>query len=336
MSSISHNPLPDKPPLGLYGSAILFAAPERWDEACFAAPALRALRASRPLSTIGVVCHEDQVSLWESIAKIDAIISYDRRTKVSALARALVESNKNWDAALLWESNLVSDLCRSLKLTQILCYNTKPLSKIATDVIPCIPRGGPTTHRVEHYLDFLKALHIPCHKPEFFSPCSVRNAASAQQLLLSPLSDFGASHEWPIASWQQLILDWQSAHQTPITLLSLPHREMPRELSQLGCEVIELRQWSDLWPILNDTRLTVAADSSAAHLSAHMGVPTLTLFGPNDPDWKRPLGKQNRVVRRKVECSPCLTPKCALDLRCQQELSVATVFAALHDMWQAP
>jgi ADP-heptose:LPS heptosyltransferase len=334
MSSTSHNPLPDKPPIGLYGGAILFAAPERWDEACFAAPALRALRAARPLSTIGVVCHEQQVHLWQSIGKIDAIITYDRRTKVSALRHALIESKKNWDAALLWESNLVSDLCRSMKLKQILCYQTKPLSRLATDLIPLPIVYGPATHRVQHYLNFLDALKIPYNKPHFFQPCQKRTQPERAQLTISPLSDFGPSHEWPADSWKQLLEKFRSEHEAEISLVVLPDRDLPRELKQLDCRIQPMEQWSDAWRIFPETTITVTADSSFAHLSAHVGAPTLTLFGPNDPDWKRPLGKQNRVIRRKVECSPCLSNKCALDLRCQKELAVEHVYDALVRMWQ--
>ena len=38
----------------------------------------------------------------------------------------------------------------------------------------------------------------------------------------------------------------------------------------------------------------------------------VTLFGPNDPAWKRPLGKRHAVVRRHVECAPCLAARCAM------------------------
>jgi ADP-heptose:LPS heptosyltransferase len=331
MSLLPHNPLPDKPPMGLYGGAILFAAPERWDEACFAAPALRALRAARPMSTLGVICHEDQLCLWQTIEKIDAIITYDRRTRVSALAHALIESKKNWDAAILWESNLTSDLCRSLKLKQILCYDAKPLSRIATDRIPLNPLSGPTQHRVQHYLDFLNALKIPCNKPEFFAPCRTTKKPPHSKITLIPSSDFGPSHEWSTDSWLELI-DRLQRDGKEFSLLPLPQRDLPREFAKHQAHIENIADWSEACAALQSATLTVTADSSMAHLSAHFGTPTLTLFGPNDPDWKRPLGKQHRILRRKVECSPCLSAKCALDLRCQKELSVDAVHAMIRAM----
>jgi ADP-heptose:LPS heptosyltransferase len=74
----------------------------------------------------------------------------------------------------------------------------------------------------------------------------------------------------------------------------------------------------------------IAADGSLPHLAAHAGATCVTLFGPNDPVWKRPLGKRHAVVRRHVECAPCLLGKCPLDGRCQRELEADRVWAAIE------
>lgn len=85
-------------------------------------------------------------------------------------------------------------------------------------------------------------------------------------------------------------------------------------------------------PQLAVQELTVAADGSLPHLAAHAGSTCVTLFGPNDAAWKRPLGKRHKVVKRHVECAPCLSAKCLLDGRCQAELEVARVLAAISSI----
>jgi heptosyltransferase-2 len=87
-------------------------------------------------------------------------------------------------------------------------------------------------------------------------------------------------------------------------------------------------------PLLASAALTVAVDSSLCHLSAHVGTPTVALFGPNDPHWRRPLGKMNVYVLHKVECSPCLLAKCPLDHRCQNELDSQEVASVVMQKWQ--
>jgi len=67
------------------------------------------------------------------------------------------------------------------------------------------------------------------------------------------------------------------------------------------------------------------------HLAAHVGATCVTWFGPNDPGWKRPLGRRHVVVRRHVECAPCFLPKCPLDGRCQRELDALRVWNAVRE-----
>jgi len=56
----------------------------------------------------------------------------------------------------------------------------------------------------------------------------------------------------------------------------------------------------DLIALLARARLVVGNDSGPLHLAAALGIPTLALFGPTDPDRFRPYpgdDKQNRVLR---------------------------------------
>ena len=84
-------------------------------------------------------------------------------------------------------------------------------------------------------------------------------------------------------------------------------------------------------PFLAVHGLVIAADGSLPHLAAHAGATCVTLFGPNDPAWKRPLGRRHAVVRRHVECAPCLLAKCPLDQRCQSELEADRVWQTVRE-----
>jgi ADP-heptose:LPS heptosyltransferase len=67
--------------------------------------------------------------------------------------------------------------------------------------------------------------------------------------------------------------------------------------------------------VLGRARLVVGTDSGAMHLAAFVGAPTVTLFGPADPDLFTPLGPAaHRVLRLGLPCRPCGTlvdPPCA-------------------------
>jgi heptosyltransferase-2 len=88
--------------------------------------------------------------------------------------------------------------------------------------------------------------------------------------------------------------------------------------------------------ILSLARLFVGNDSGIGHLAAAVRTPTVTVFGPTDPDATRPWdgprgdGKPVRIAiaRRRTPCAPCRFDVCPLDHRCMTGLDVETVLLA--------
>ncbi len=54
----------------------------------------------------------------------------------------------------------------------------------------------------------------------------------------------------------------------------------------------------------------IASDSGLGHISANLGLPTVSLFGAGDPDITAPLGKRTDVVFENAPCSPCQRNVC--------------------------
>ena len=71
-----------------------------------------------------------------------------------------------------------------------------------------------------------------------------------------------------------------------------------------------------------------------------MGIPTVVVFGPTDPDATRPWdgpradGKpvRIRVVRERVACAPCRFDVCPIDHACMNGLSVERVLNAIAEV----
>ena len=78
--------------------------------------------------------------------------------------------------------------------------------------------------------------------------------------------------------------------------------------------------------ILGHASLSVANDSGGAHLSAAMGVPTLTIFGPTDERGSAPIGP-GEAITHEVFCRPCMLRDCPIDHRCMKRITADTVFA---------
>ena len=80
--------------------------------------------------------------------------------------------------------------------------------------------------------------------------------------------------------------------------------------------------------------LAVCVDSGPAHLACAAGVPTVTLFGPTDPNRWRPLGELTQAVfDETLECRPCHYKKTCDDQRqCLTALAPSKVIDAARQL----
>ena len=303
---------------------MLVAAPERWDEACFAVPAVRALMASG--LGIGVLCRAEQEEFWKTLPDLE-VMGIVPKMKAKALAAQLGNS---WKSALVWEPGPVAEAAKIAQIPRRLGPAVGKLPKLVTH--PLAAAESQLEHRVRFYLSMLEEMGVPAASPEFFMPAALGIDPVKDAVLLSPDSDFGPSHEWLIDRWLEIAGKLLEQGKS-LTVASLnPGRSLGKELaSRLGDDTkfFEASPLAGVLPILAAHAIVVAADSSLPHLAAHAGATCVTLFGPNDPAWKRPLGRRHGTVRRHVECAPCLLRKCPLDMRCQNELESDRVWATV-------
>ncbi len=305
---------------------MLVAAPGRWDEACFAVPALRALIASG-LRT-GILCPSAQREFWETVAGL-CVIDFPAQAKAKAVTAQIAGS---WQASLAWESGMVAEAFKIAAIPRRLGADERKLKKLLTH--PLGFSAGPLEHRVRFYLAAVEELGVDTAHADFFAPAVLGAEPLAGAVLLCPDSDFGASHEWPIERWEEIA--GKTVQQgRRVVVAELPSgRGLGKVLAgQLGdaAELLPIPSLDRALPLLAVHRLLVAADGSLPHLAAHAGATCVTLFGPNDPVWKRPLGRRHSGVSRHVECAPCLLAKCPLDRRCQNELETDRVWRVVQE-----
>jgi ADP-heptose:LPS heptosyltransferase len=306
------------------GKGMLVALPRRWDEACFAVPAVRALERSGLIGAL--VCHEEQENFWKTVSTLPCF-TFSNKSSSGKLAKLL---ENDWEASLAWEDGIAARAFAKAKIQRRLGPASANLKRLITH--PLQAKEAPTEHRVRLYLNTCEEMGIPINHPEFFAPASLGIPTKPQSVLLCPDSDYGPSHEWPLDRWQMVAehLLEKGKHLTVAGLVG--GRNLGQILtSRIGsnADFLILNSLSATIPILSTFQSVIAADGSLPHLAALTGCTCITLFGPNDPNWKRPLGKQNIVVKHHVECAPCLSPKCRMDNRCQNELQVSDVLNAI-------
>ncbi len=303
---------------------MLLGMPERWDEACFAVPALRALMKAGIAG--GLVCGEEQGDFWQTICDLPRF-TFSHNTTARELARKL---GGGWDVSLVWGNGIAAKAFTKAGIRRRLGPAGAGLAKLLTDPLPI--SEGPTEHRVRFYIKTCEQMGVPVDRPEYFAAAPLAIPAERSTVLLCPGSDFGANHEWPVDRWHELAAALLERGKR-LTIAGVggvgaPGKNLAAKMEGRA-EFFHAEPIAAAMPLMAVHELVISADGSLPHLAALAGSTCVTLFGPNDPAWKRPLGTRHVVVRRHVECAPCVSAKCLMDLRCQSELEVARVLAAI-------
>jgi ADP-heptose:LPS heptosyltransferase len=178
------------------------------------------------------------------------------------------------------------------------------------------------------------ALGLPRTEPKWpwikVPPLQPKDPTAPPTVLLSP-GVSGRLREWSPAKWQQLasILRTMGLHCTFI-------REPGRRPSVLD----EEEEWSgtigQLASLVASADLVVAVDSFVGHLSAALGTPTLTLFGPQLPELWTPWGSHARyVIAEPFSCRPCVQRRCVqpAGASCMDVLQMKVVADAVEDFF---
>jgi heptosyltransferase II len=79
--------------------------------------------------------------------------------------------------------------------------------------------------------------------------------------------------------------------------------------------------------ILSVCDLLVSNDTGPAHISAASGTKTIVIFGPTNPQTTHPIGAE--IIRKEVDCSPCMLRNCPIDHRCMTQISADEIFAKI-------
>lgn len=90
--------------------------------------------------------------------------------------------------------------------------------------------------------------------------------------------------------------------------------------------------------LIERSLLLVTNDSGPAQFAAALGKPTISIWGPRDPEHSAPRGGEHVALYQPVYCSPCLyqaeMPPCGGDNACVRQVGVETAVAATRRFLQ--
>jgi heptosyltransferase-2 len=190
--------------------------------------------------------------------------------------------------------------------------------------VPPFPEKGRRVHVIDHVLSSLSAIGIPPggRIPRIFlreedrrfaeTWLRRRGASEGGQKGLVALHPGSGSRKnlWPIGNFLDLAQRiTRDLGLNTVLLVGPAEREYVGE----GLEPKEsiTPMWAENLPLihvaslLGRCRCYIGNDSGITHLAAAVGIPTIALFGPTDPEIWGPRGGRVTILRKNPGCSPC-------------------------------
>jgi heptosyltransferase-2 len=319
-------------------------------------PSLEAVRANFPGRKISVLAKPWVAPLYESHPAVDEVLPYQRATwfprgLADIIGTALRLRRQNFDLAILFQNAFEAALLAFLAgIRYRVGYNTDARAFLLSHSISRDPEVM-KQHQVEYYLSILRSmgweapakdpvLHIVPKDEETAEKLLASHGISSHDFLLglSPGATYGPAKRWPAERFA-VIADWAAERWGAKVLLmgSDAETELCKALSQkMKRKALNLSGRTTLgeaMALIKRSQFFVCNDSGLMHLAAALNVPTVAIFGSTDGVATGPRGKYARIVRERVECSPCLEPECPFGhYRCMLNITAARVWEELESL----
>ncbi len=326
----------------------LVRSPNPLGDACMSLPAVGALRRACPAARIAVACRENLVPLWEACDAVDEVVSFAKGLSPLAVGR-LIRRRGPFDAGLLLPNSTRSALELRLGGVPALAgyagHQRRLLLKLALRATP--PGEGPR-HQVHRYLDLVHALGVELAPLDEIlavppTPAPLSPDPREVHLGLCPGAEYGNAKRYPVERYARavsLLRERRPGTVIRVSIFGSPaERGIGDELAALlDPPCINRAGETTIAGLVEELRachLLATNDTGTMHLAAALGVPVVAIFGSTEPALTAPIGGLHRVVREKVDCSPCFLRECPIDYRCMLRIEPDKVTAEMEAILDA-
>jgi heptosyltransferase-2 len=320
-------------------------------------PALKRLRNLFPEAFISLHTRTWAEGLFQDTGLIDDLVTYDRHKWVikDVLDNSRFLRKDHYDLAVLFPNSFESALTALLtRIPRRIGYNKDLRGLLLTDPIP-VPEWKGRRHEVYYYLNLVNEVERrllgslapeTAAEPDISIAVSDQRRVAAREYLLSlgvPTtgqvvalgvgSQNSRAKRWPAERYAALA-DRLAAEIGAAVILVGTKEDSDAASRVIGNATLPVTDLtgkttlSEVVDILAVSDLLVANDMGLAHVAAAVGTPVIVIFGPTKHETTRPFTSNALVIRKNVECSPCMLRDCPIDHRCMTRISVDEVFEA--------
>jgi heptosyltransferase-1 len=167
-----------------------------------------------------------------------------------------------------------------------------------------------------------------------------RMAANSSPYLVFLFGTTWTSKQWPELYWRQLAeLTHQAGYQVKVSGYNKQEFEQAAGIAvnNPGVEVLPRLGIAGMGELLAGATAVVAVDTGFGHLAAALNVPTISIYGPTNPEYTGAIGRSSSHLAADFPCAPCLSRECtyrkpsAVTPACYATVSPQRVWAAVAE-----
>jgi heptosyltransferase-2 len=321
-------------------------------DAVMTIPALRELRRIFAGAQITLCTRGWAQGIFSDADFIDEILPFDKTSNSlqTVFRQAKIWREKNFDLAVLLPNSFESAVLSKLgSVPQRFGYDTEKRSFLLTESF-AVPGWKNARHEIFYYLNLVAEIEktlfgstkVGENEPLFELQVSEKRRIEARRILeargadsskkivaLGVGSTNSRAKRWHAESYARLNDRLQSELNANVILVGAKDEiAVSNEVFEKAkLKPIVLTGETDLSEavaVLAEVDLLVANDMGLAHVASATGTKTLVIFGPTNDKTTRPIGSE--IIRKTVECSPCMLRDCPIDHRCMTRISPDEVF----------
>jgi heptosyltransferase-2 len=328
-------------------------------DAIMTTPAVRSIRRNFPDARITLLALPWVADVFAACPHIDHIFIYDKQGRHQGLRGKLRLAAdlraKKYDLTILLQNAFEAAFVTFLARIPIRAgYTTDGRALLLTHRVRKHPDIG-EKHQVHYYQEMLEGLGLRRGEDAlelFLDPTAMREAESLLEkalpgkdvpiIGLNPGAAYGPAKRWPAEKYGELAGRLADATKGLIVIFgTTADQEAAAEIAasaSAGERVLDLTGKTSLalaLACIARCHVFVTNDSGLMHIAAALNTPLVAVFGSTDHIATGPFSERATVVRRPIECSPCMKTHCPKGhghLQCMEQVSVEEVAKAALEL----
>ena len=208
-------------------------------------------------------------------------------------------------------------------------------------------------HAVDRYLNLGSILELDKGPADFSFPIPQSANSRVDSLLrqhhidradlvvMAPGTVWGTKH-WGTEKFAKVAQHFLSQGFAVVLIGTQRERNVCEEVADLAPGAVDLAGMttlSELAALIRRAALNITNDSGPMHLAVALNRPVISIFGPTDPVWIGPYGRQHAVLHADLPCSPCYLRQlkdCRHEHACMQSVSPLAVIGRAESVLESP